>query len=170
MGCVLFDWGDTLMIDYPEYSGPMRSWPHVQAVAHARETLGALRAAGWCTALATNAADSEESDIRAALARVGLDGLIDHAYCSRRVGHSKPSAEFFEFIMRDLGVDAPGLVMVGDSLINDVEGANRSGIHAIWLRPGSAPSRSSELSWAIGDLSHLPGVLEEIAGPGAGRD
>ncbi|MBW6469119.1 MAG: hypothetical protein K0B85_08190 [Coriobacteriia bacterium] len=35
MACVLFDWGDTLMVDCPEYSGPMRAWPHVEAEARA---------------------------------------------------------------------------------------------------------------------------------------
>jgi len=27
--CVLFDWGDTLMVDYPEYDGPMVEWPEI---------------------------------------------------------------------------------------------------------------------------------------------
>ncbi|MDF1543365.1 MAG: hypothetical protein P1P71_09650 [Anaerosomatales bacterium] len=40
MGCVLFDWGDMLMIDYPEYSGPMRTWPHVEAEAHTLRCCG----------------------------------------------------------------------------------------------------------------------------------
>jgi len=35
-----------------------------------------------------------------ALATTGLDDLIDRVYCSRGVGHSKPSAGFFSFIMR----------------------------------------------------------------------
>jgi len=76
VGCVLFDWGNTLMVDLPGCFGPMASWPRVEAVAHAQETLGQLRAAGWHIALATNAADSDEDQIRIALARAGHADIL----------------------------------------------------------------------------------------------
>lgn len=158
-GHVLFDWGGTLMIDFPEYSGPMASWPRVEAVAHAQETLERLRAMGWHIALATNAGDSDEPEIRAALARVGLDQLIDRVYCSRSVGHSKPSPEFFAFILRDLGLDAGDLVMVGDSYANDIEGANRAGIRGLWLRPGGAGEAVGEKWRVIESLAQVPDVV-----------
>lgn len=159
-GCVLFDWGDTLMVDFPDSSGPMSDWPHVEAVAHARETLGALRSRGWRLALATNAGDSDEVDIRAALARVGLDGLLDCVYCSRDVGHSKPSPRFFAFIMNDLGLRASELVMVGDNYEVDVLGANRAGIRAVWLCREASAAPVDGMHCAIGDLEQLPGLLE----------
>jgi putative hydrolase of the HAD superfamily len=159
LGWVLFDWGGTLMIDFPEYSGPMASWPRVEAVAHAHETLERLRAMGWRTALATNAADSDEPEIRAALARVGLDQSIDRVYCSRGVGHSKPSQEFFAFIMRDLGLDAGDLVMVGDSFANDIQGANRAGIRGLWLHPGGAGMPAGEQWRVIESLAQVPGMV-----------
>jgi putative hydrolase of the HAD superfamily len=159
LGWVLFDWGDTLMVDFPEYDGPMATWPRVQAVSGAREALQQLRHEGWRTALATNAADSEEPEIRAALTRAGLGDLIDQVYCSRRVGHSKPSPEFFAFIIRDLGVDASELVMVGDSFMCDVEGALRAGIRAVWLR-GRSDKPSEGPGWrSIGSLAQLSGLL-----------
>jgi putative hydrolase of the HAD superfamily len=158
-GWVLFDWGGTLMIDFPEYSGPMASWPRVEAVAHARETLERLRGMGWRTALATNADDSDEPEIRAALARVGLDESIDRVYCSRSIGHAKPSPEFFAFIIRDLGLEAADLVMVGDSFVSDVEGANRAGIRALWLHPGEADTAAGERWRAIESLAQIPDVV-----------
>jgi HAD superfamily hydrolase (TIGR01509 family) len=159
--CVLFDWGDTLMVDFPEYSGTMASWPRVQAVARAHETLDQVRALGWRTALATNASDSHESDIRAALTRVGLNSLIDRVYCSLSVGHSKPSSEFFAFIQNDLGLTALSLVMVGDNYAKDVEGANRCGIRAVWLRPGCEPETGPAYQ-TIADLAELPTALESL--------
>lgn len=158
-GCVLFDWGDTLMVDLPGYTGTMASWPRGELVAHARETLEQLRDLGWRIALATNAADSDEPDIRAALTRVGIDALIDRVYCSRSVGHSKPSPAFFAFIVEDSGFSAADLVMVGDSFPVDVEGANRAGIRGVLLRPG-ATAGAGRANWrAIGDLAELPGLL-----------
>ncbi len=160
VGCVLFDWGNTLMVDLPGCFGPMASWPRVEAVAHAQETLGQLRAAGWHIALATNAADSDEDQIRIALARAGLDDLIDRVYCLRGVGYAKPSPEFFAFIIADLGLMATDLVMVGDNFRIDVEGANRSGIRAVWLCPGAADARGGENWRMIGSLAELPALLE----------
>ena len=30
--CLLLDWGDTVMRVFPEYEGPMLTWPRVEAV------------------------------------------------------------------------------------------------------------------------------------------
>jgi FMN phosphatase YigB (HAD superfamily) len=45
--------------------------------------------------LVTNAAESGENEIRAALEVVGLGPFLDRIYCFRKVGHKKPSPEFF---------------------------------------------------------------------------
>lgn len=157
---VLFDWGNTLMVDLPGCFGPMAGWPRVEAVAHARDALGQLRAAGWRIALATNAADSDEDQTRSALARAGLNDFINRIYSSRNVGHSKPSPGFFEFIRRDLALPDQNLVMVGDDYRVDVEGANRSGIRAVWLCPGAAGIKGGAMWRAIGNLAELPALLE----------
>lgn len=159
-GCVLLDWGDTLMVDFPQYAGPMMQWPQVEAVPHAREVLERLRVNGWLSALATNAADSDEADIRFALARVDLDRLLDRVYCSRGVGHAKPSHEFFAFIAKDLGLSAAELVMVGDSYEKDVLGANAAGIRGVWLSADGQLTADSEIQRVIGDLNDLPGLLD----------
>lgn len=164
MKCVLFDWGDTLMIDFPEQSGPMVLWPRVEAVPGAVETLQRLRSAGLRIALATNAADSDEADIRAALARVGLDDLIDRIYCSRGVGHPKPSAAFFGFIQRDLDLSAADLIMVDDNYDVDVLGANEAGIRAVWLHEGVERSLTTEMQRSVRNLDEVPGVLRSWTG------
>lgn len=156
---VLFDWGDTLMVDLPEYSGPMATWPRVEMVANARDTLECLRVRGWQLALATNADDSQETDIRAALARVGLNEFIDRVYCSRTVGHKKPSLEFFEHIERDLGRSAADVVMVGDNYGVDIVGANAAGIRAVWLCRASCSVPAGVMHRVIADLSELPDLL-----------
>ncbi|KOE91138.1 hypothetical protein ACS91_07585, partial [Vibrio parahaemolyticus] len=59
----LFDWGDTLMIDFPDQIGKMCDWVNVQAVNGALQTLEALSKQNQIY-VATNAADSTESDIK----------------------------------------------------------------------------------------------------------
>lgn len=50
-------------------------------------------------------------------------------------GRIKPSAEMFERAMEKFGVGPAETIMVGDQLLTDVWGANRSGVRAYWVRP-----------------------------------
>jgi putative hydrolase of the HAD superfamily len=145
---------------FPDYRGPMSRWPRLEAVPYAQETLEALRP-GWIVALATNAVDSSEAEIRDALARVQLDEFVDRVFCYQQVGCKKPSPRFFEFILDDLGLDPSRVTMVGDSYEEDVLGANRSGLRAVWFNPGSDAEPSGEMLRTIHDLRDLEGILGE---------
>lgn len=161
-GCVLFDWGDTLMRVYPEYAGPMVRWPQVAALPFASETLQALHP-DWLLGLATNAADSDEAEIRAALARVGLDSWIDRIYAYRTIRRRKPSPEFFEAVLEDLDLPRPQVIMVGDDLDNDVRGALACGLKAVWLNERSTGELQEPRLRTIHSLQELPGAIAELA-------
>ncbi len=157
---LLFDWGDTLMRVFPLFPGPMKDWPQVAAMPGAAEALAALQA-NWMLCIATNAADSTEEDIRAALRRVKLDEYIDTIYCYRSVGHRKPSPEFFDHILTDLNLDRSQVVMVGDDFESDIQGANRSGLYAIWYAPRSQETKQGEQYRSINDLRQLPAIFKD---------
>ncbi|WP_196389788.1 hypothetical protein [Vibrio cidicii] len=57
----LFDWGDTLMIDFPDQTGKMCDWENIQAVNGALQTLEALSTQHQIY-VATNVHISEHSD------------------------------------------------------------------------------------------------------------
>lgn len=122
--CVLFDWGDTLVRVFPEYDGPMYKWPRVESLPQANKVLEVLQTR-WVLALATNAQDSNEAEIRKALRRVGLEHALDHIFCFRSVGYRKPSPLFYNAILDDLQVDPRHAIMVDDDFETDVVGANR---------------------------------------------
>jgi putative hydrolase of the HAD superfamily len=157
--CILFDWGDTLMRDFPAYSGPMVTWPVVETLPHVKEVLAEL-CSQWLLALATNAMDSDEETIRAALHRGGLSVFLDRIYCYRKVGHKKPSREFFAFIVENLRLEPLALVMVGDDFATDVLGAKRAGIRAIWVNEHSAEKREGAMYRTIHEFRALPQVLK----------
>ena len=159
--CLLLDWGDTVMRVFPEYEGPMFAWPRVEAVDGIREILTKLRP-DWTIALATSAADSEEREIWSALARAGLDELIDRVYCFRGVGHRKSAPEYFQRVLADLGIGPNDAVMVGDNFEADVLSANRSGIRAIWFLEAGAEMTTSAFHRTIHDLRDLPAALEVL--------
>ncbi|MFO6423618.1 HAD family hydrolase [Motilimonas sp. KMU-193] len=130
----LFDWGDTLMVDFPNQQGKMCDWPNVEAVDGAVATLAEL-AKCHSIYIATNAADSSESEIQAAFARVGLDKFISGYFCRANLGVSKGTPAFFHRIIEQLKVLPESVVMVGDSLQNDVKPAMAAGLKAVWFNP-----------------------------------
>ena len=156
--CVLFDWGDTLMRDFPEFSGPMASWSHVEALPNVKEVLSELQPQ-WTLALATNSIDSDETEIWKALDRAGLRSLLHKVFCFQTIGHSKPSLDFFDYIVKDLRLDRHRMVMVGDGFEKDVLGANQSGIRGIWFNESSAEVRTGKMHKTISDFRSLPEAL-----------
>jgi putative hydrolase of the HAD superfamily len=159
--CILFDWGDTLMRVFPEYEGPMAAWPQVESMPHAEQVLAELRIRS-VLAVATNAADSEEAEIRAALDKVGLGKHIDKIFCYRSIGHKKPSKKYFAAILADLGLEPDCVIMVGDDFEADVLGANACGIRAIWYNPRTDERHESAMHQTIHDLRSLTKILDSF--------
>ena len=151
----IFDWGDTLMLDFPDAGGPMYLWDKVAAVEGARETLAALHREAGCY-LATNAQDSKESDIIKALERAGLADHIDRVFCFENVGYRKPSLEFYNTILNTIGATPSRTVMVGDSLETDVAGAMAAGLRGIWYNPAGLDCR-------LKDVGVIHSLIELIA-------
>jgi len=162
--CLLFDWGDTLMRTFPAYNGPMANWPRIETLPFAHRTLKKLYPE-WTLALATNAKDSCEEDIRTALGRARLAHLLDHIYCFKKVGYKKPSFDFFNFILKDLSLASEALIMVGDNYETDVMGANQAGIRAIWFNYRSNATPTTNMLRTIHSLKDLPYVLDNFENP-----
>jgi len=128
----LFDWGDTLMVDFQDQQGKMYQWNKVQAIDGAQEVLAELSKTNLIY-VATNAADSTESDIKKAFERVELAQYIDGYFCKANLGVGKGTPEFFSRIIKSLKVSPQMITMVGDSYNNDIAPAISAGIHAIWI-------------------------------------
>jgi putative hydrolase of the HAD superfamily len=138
----LFDWGDTLMLDFPGIPGKMRDWDHVEVVEGAFEVLDHLSQTALIY-IATGAAESSESDIREAFVRVSLNQFITGYFCKANIGISKGEAAFIPTILSKLDVDKSHVYMIGDSLDKDIIPATAAGIQPIWLTrnvDGSMPS------------------------------
>lgn len=160
---IVFDWGDTLMKVFPQYSGVMADWPEVGAVENARETLAALHGK-YRLVVGSNAANSDAGQIMDALNRVGLAEFIDQVFTFSEIGYRKPDENFYWQIERLLGEERHHLVMVGDEYRADVLGAVRAGWRAVWYNPrcveaaGLWPLQTAEIQ----DLAVLPDVVEHL--------
>lgn len=141
----LFDWGDTLMVDFPEMTGKMKDWPKVQMQPEADKVLAELSQIARLF-VATGAADSAESDIRAAFDRAGLCSYLEGYFCQSNLGIGKGTADFYRAITRQLGVPPEQCIMVGDHFEKDIAPALEADLKAIWLtdQSGSAEYRGQQ--------------------------
>lgn len=136
--CLVFDWGDTVMETYPEYSGAMVDWPKAAAVAGIPEALNELKDT-YRLVIGTNARDSNAGQIRSALDRVGIGQYFSDIFTFSEIKARKPDAAFFKNIQAKLGLDSEELMMIGDSYEVDILGAWQTGWRSAWYNPMKIP-------------------------------
>ncbi|WP_192497932.1 HAD family hydrolase [Tepidiforma bonchosmolovskayae] len=103
------------------------------AYPDARPTLDALRQRGFHLGIVTNRAFGGER-FRADLREAGLDIDWDVIAVSVEVGYLKPHPRLFHAALDALGLAPAEAVMVGNSLAEDIAGAQRLGMPAAWKR------------------------------------
>lgn len=164
---LVFDWGNTLMLTNPAYTGAMVSWPRVQAAEGISEALACL-AQKYTLIVATNAVDSNAEQVRAALERVGLARYFSEVFTSARLnGSRKPQVAYFHALENALGCPPEHLVMIGDEYTADVLGAWQAGWRTLWynpshvLCPGLRPVHDGEIS----HFSNLAQALDQMTLP-----
>jgi putative hydrolase of the HAD superfamily len=65
---------------------------------------------------------------------LGLDQWINAAFFSCDIGHIKPQASAFEYVLSSINKSPEEVIMIGDSFNADFLGAKNCGIEAIWLQ------------------------------------
>jgi putative hydrolase of the HAD superfamily len=128
----------------------------------ARPVLSALRGRGLLLAAVTNRAFGGER-FRDDLRDAGLDIGWDAESVSVEVGYLKPHPALFEHALAELRVRPGEALMVGNSLAEDIAGAQRLGIAAAWRRsPPDAEGVTPDFTFdELTELLDLPG----LAGP-----
>ncbi|UWZ98872.1 HAD family hydrolase [Vibrio splendidus] len=155
---VLFDWGNTLMIDFPDAQGKMCDWETVQEVSGARTLLVELSKTHQVY-VATNASDSSKDDIIRAFERVGLSQYILDYFCKASIGFSKFESGFYPAIISKLGVAPQDITMVGDTLEKDIYPALEAGLQAVWLNTEGVDLKSEHPN--ILQVQNLSELLEK---------
>ena len=104
------------------------------------------------------------------LEKAGMLSLFSEVFTSGKIGFSKPSEEFFEYCMNTLihreelrqhGEILPSeVMMVGDSLTSDMEGAIKSGMKTCFFdRKKSGKGSALPIDHTIHDLQELRDIL-----------
>lgn len=127
------------------------------------EALRWCKSRGLVVGLITNTLSRGDDEVRRDWERFGLAETVDHVVSSHSVGWQKPHPAIFRRALELSEVAAGDAAMVGDRMVQDVWGAKRVGLRAIWRRPlAGAPQDPVDVEpdGTIDDLTELPAILE----------
>ena len=112
-------------------------------VEGARDLLEALQQQTQLGIVTNNATAEQIEKLRA----LNIAHFFDTIVISEDVGVTKPDKRIFEIALERLGARPTEVVMVGDSLSADIEGATNAGIASVWL------NRKNEQTLAGADIN-----------------
>jgi putative hydrolase of the HAD superfamily len=144
--------------DVPIERRPIHLMPGVQ------DALGALV---HPLALWANTREAREPEVRAWLARAGLDQRFQWVVTSVDARHRKPAPEFFAYALAKCGVPREQVLFVCNQLNTDVAGAEAVGIRTVWLSDNAYRSADdapceARPSYTIPTLSDLPDLVRRV--------
>lgn len=98
---------------------------------------------------------------RKVLSRLNWSGYIqnEHLIASDQAGSRKPDPAIFRLAIRSAAIRPQEGLMVGDSWKNDIDGAVKSGMHAIWLNRAET-KKSSRLQAGNGNVPVVRSLSE----------
>ena len=120
--------------------------------------------------LLTNGAPAMQ---RTKVSRSGLESYFDHIFVGGEFARGKPAPAIFQAALEAADCHPEQAVHIGDSLLHDIVGAQKLGIHGVWLnrktvRRKDLPAHVSEQltgiapEYEIHELSELMACLAQI--------
>ena len=155
---IVFDWGDTLMRDFPEAQGPMYIWDRIEVFPHAADVLERL-SAKYALSVASNAGESDTSDMRKALVIGGLDQYFNNHYTSKELGVCKPDPGFFTKICSEAGFAPENSFLIGNDYKKDIIGAKAAGMKTILVNHAGAQGPFEMADYVVSELKELLKIL-----------
>ena len=156
---LIFDWGDTVMRDFPACQGPMAEWGHVEWVPLAEEALKILHKKYICC-IASNAGYSDSVLMRKALERVGADKYFHYFFTSKDLGYEKPDVRFFQGIAGEIKIEPPECIMIGNGYEKDISGAKAVGMKTIFFNENFSAGDFPDADKIIYSMKELVGAVE----------
>jgi len=155
---IIFDWGDTLMVDFPEKPGPMADWDIVEVMPDIVDVLEILKDK-YTLVVATNAGASDTAMMQKALFRGNIDHFFSHFFSSKDLGYSKPDVKFFLEICNQMNIFPEHCVFVGNDYIKDIEGAAAAGMFSIFFNHAGWKGDMSAAHSVIHSFSEITSIL-----------
>jgi len=116
-----------------------------------------------------NTRTAREAEVRAWLARAGIDQFFAGVVTSVDAGARKPDPNFFEFALALCRLNRDDVVFVGNQLNTDIRGGEGFGIRTVWLSGPEYRSADddehdgSKPTYQIQRLAELPALLADVS-------
>jgi putative hydrolase of the HAD superfamily len=153
---IIFDWGDTLMKDFPEKKGPMASWDTVEVIEGVFPVLQ-FASSHFTLAVATNAGISDTELLKKALNRGGIEQYFSFFFTSKELGYSKPDIRFFHEICNKMKTTPAQCIFVGNDYLKDIKGAKSSGMTTLFY---NTTSLNDDVPFADFIISYFQQIIE----------
>jgi len=130
---------------------------------YAKDILGTLKKKGLKIIVIGNVMIWESPYTRLLLEATGLAEYIDKQYYADEMGVYKPMKEAFYNPLKDFETRPDEAIHIGDSNIEDFEGALESGLYAIKIDPeANEVSRSRERGYIAPSLKHALRIIMDL--------
>jgi HAD superfamily hydrolase (TIGR01662 family) len=139
-------------------------------VPGAGSVLDVLQARGRRLGMISNASDVD--NVQRLIDAAGIRRYFDPIVISAAAGVRKPTPGLFEAVLRGWRIAANEAVMVGDMLGEDILGAQRAGLHQIWIRGEADAALNQEHvgvvvpEATVDQLAEVPSAVERLDGGG----
>lgn len=103
------------------------------------------------------------------IASTGLDRYIDDLFVSEDMGVAKPSEEFFDICLKQIGEPKESCIMIGDSLSSDMLGAKNASLCSVWFMPAGDIADAVgryDIDYCASSFSELYGILKDWSSAG----
>ena len=91
----------------------------------------------------------------------GLDNIFDHIFISADVGYEKRNLGFFQCVFDTLNIkDKSQVLMIGDSLISDMQGGINAGVDTCWFNPNHSENKDNlKITYEISQLKQIEDII-----------
>ncbi len=122
------------------------------------ETVKALHEQGFELHIITNGVAQTQAK---RLTRSGLLPYINEVFVSETIGYQKPRKEYFDAVLDSINEkDKSKILVIGDSLTSDIQGAMNAGLPCCWLnRYGKELPEEYSVDWTIRDIREINNIV-----------
>lgn len=108
--------------------------------------------------LVTNGVESTQ---KSKLQLSGLDALMEDIFISETLGFVKPKKEFFDACFAKIpDFDREKVLLIGDSLSSDIQGAKNAGVASCWYNPKGKSAVGAIPDYAIQNLWEVERIIQ----------
>lgn len=89
----------------------------------------------------------------------GLSSYFDKVILSDKVGINKPHPDIFMFALNEVGKHREEVIMIGDNVVNDIQGAYNCDIDQIWFNPENISPGDIKPTYIVKKLDEIKDIL-----------